>query len=148
MSFIKQKYNQKEEKKMEKFKSMAIVSLGVIFMISILLFPWAQPTSTAAEIELKYGALNPETSFMAKVAKSWMAKVEKETNGRVHFTAYWGGTLITPTDAPIDVEKGGVDVASFSSDYPKIGFDLVKNTGTFYFGIPSTAAQARIFLEL
>jgi TRAP-type C4-dicarboxylate transport system substrate-binding protein len=48
----------------------------------------------------------------------------------------------------MEVEKGVVDVASFSSDYPKIGFDLVKNTGTFYFGVPSPEAQARIFFEL
>ena len=133
---------------MEKFKSKTVFSLGVIVLITILLVPWAQPASTAAEIELKFGALNPESSFMAKVCKSWMAKVEKETNGRVHFTAYWGGTLITPTDAPMEVEKGVVDVATFSSDYPKVGFDLVKNTGTFYFGVPSPEAQARIFLEL
>ena len=74
---------------MEKFKSKTVFSLGVIVMITILLVPWAQPASTAAEIELKFGALNPETLLWVN-GKSWMAKVEKETNGRVHFTPYWG----------------------------------------------------------
>jgi TRAP-type C4-dicarboxylate transport system substrate-binding protein len=82
----------KEEKKMKKFKSMIGFWFGVILLITILLAPGAQPASTAAEIELKFGSLSPETLYMNKVAKSWMAKVEKETNGRVHFTPYWGGT--------------------------------------------------------
>ena len=123
----------------------------VIFAVSIFLFaafvvPCVQKAN-AAEFELKFGALNPEGLYMAKIAKAWMAKVEKETNGKVHFTAYWGGTVITPPDAPDEVARGMVDIGLFSADYPKVGFDFVKSSGTFWYGIPTTA-QAKLIVDL
>jgi TRAP-type C4-dicarboxylate transport system substrate-binding protein len=130
---------------MKEYRSGVIYFVGILFLFALLLVPCVQ--SKAAEFELKFGALNPEGLYMAKIAKAWMAKVEKETNGRVHFTAYWGGTLITPPDAPDEVARGVVDVGLFSADYPKVGFDFVKSSGTFWYGI-STAGQARLLPEL
>jgi hypothetical protein len=84
---------------------------------------------------------------MADIAKSWMAKVEKDTNGRVHFTPYWG-TLITPGDAPDEVAKGIVDVGNFSPGYYKGGgFDIFNNTDTFYYGI-LPAAHIKLHAQL
>ncbi len=131
---------------MKEHRSKLVFLVVSVCLLVVLLAPCAQKAN-AAEFELKFGALNPEGLYMAKIAKAWMAKVEKEANGRVHFTAYWGGTLITPPDAPDEVARGVVDVGLFSADYPKVGFDFVKSSGTFWYGI-STAGQARLMTEL
>jgi TRAP-type transport system periplasmic protein len=130
---------------MKEYRSKTVYFVGIMLLFAVLLAPCLQ--SRAAEFELKFGALNPEGLYMAKIAKAWMAKIEKETNGRVHFTSYWGGTLITPPDAPDEVARGVVDVGLFSADYPKVGFDFVKSSGTFWYGI-STASQARLIVDL
>jgi TRAP-type C4-dicarboxylate transport system substrate-binding protein len=105
---------------MKEHKSKLVYFAGIMLLFAVLVAPCMQPKASAAEFELKFGALNPEGLYMAKIAKAWMAKIEKETNGRVHFTSYWGGTLITPPDAPDEVARGVVDVGLFSADYPKV----------------------------
>jgi len=142
-----QKPNSEGGREMKEHKSRIVFCIGIVFLFAALLAPWLQSGAHAAEFELKYGALNHETLYMAKIAKSWMAKVEKDTNGRVHFTPYWGGTLLTPPDAPDEIARGVVDVGNFSADYPKVGFDIVKNSGTFWYGI-STPAQAKLIADL
>jgi TRAP-type transport system periplasmic protein len=132
---------------MKEYKSKLVYFVGIMLLFAILLVPCVQSSVEAAEFELKYGALNPETLYMAKIAKSWMAKIEKDTNGRVHFTPYWGGTLLTPPDAPEEIARGVVDVGNFSADYPKTGFDIVKNSGTFWYGV-SMPAQAKLIVDL
>jgi TRAP-type C4-dicarboxylate transport system substrate-binding protein len=131
---------------MKEYRSKLVVLAVSMFLFAVLLVPFAQ-RANAAEFELKYGALNPETLYMAKIAKSWMAKVEKDTNGRVRFTPYWGGTLLTPPDAPEEIARGVVDVGNFSADYPKTGFDIVKNSGTFWYGV-SMPTQAKLIVDL
>jgi TRAP-type transport system periplasmic protein len=131
---------------MKEYRSKLVVLAVSMFLFAVLLAPFVQKAN-AAEFELKYGALNPETLYMAKIAKSWMAKVEKDTNGRVHFTPYWGGTLLTPPDAPEEIARGVVDVGNFSADYPKTGFDVVKNSGTFWYGV-SMPIQAKLIVDL
>jgi TRAP-type transport system periplasmic protein len=131
---------------MKEYRSKLVVLAVSMFLFAVLLVPFVQ-RANAAEFELKYGALNPETLYMAKIAKSWMAKVEKDTNGRVHFTPYWGGTLLTPPDAPEEIARGVVDVGNFSADYPKTGFDIVKNSGTFWYGV-SMPTQAKLIVDL
>ncbi len=132
---------------MKEYRSRLVLAIGMVFLFAALLGPCIQSGARAAEFELKYGALNPETLYMAKIAKSWMAKIEKDTNGRVHFTPYWGGTLLTPPDAPEEIARGVVDVGNFSADYPKTGFDIVKNSGTFWYGV-SLQAQAKLIVDL
>jgi TRAP-type C4-dicarboxylate transport system substrate-binding protein len=132
---------------MKEYKSKLVLFVSVTLLLTMMLVPCMKSGVNAAEFELKFGALNPETLYMAKIAKSWMAKVEKETNGRVHFTPYWG-TLLTPFDAPDEVARGVVDVANFSPDYPKVGFDLHKNSGTFWYGATSLPATAKLFMEV
>jgi TRAP-type C4-dicarboxylate transport system substrate-binding protein len=132
---------------MKECKSMLVYFAGIMLLFAVLLGPCVQSSVGAAEFELKYGALNPETLYMAKIAKSWMAKIEKDSNGRVHFTPYWGGTLLTPSDAPEEIARGVVDVGNFSADYPKVGFDIVKGSGTFWYGI-TIAGQAKTIVEL
>jgi TRAP-type transport system periplasmic protein len=141
------KLNSKGGNKMKECKSTQVYFVGIMLLFAILLAPCAQSSVRAAEFELKFGAMCPETLYMAKIFKSWMAKVEKDTNGRIHFTPYWQGTLITPTDAPDEVARGVVDVANFSADYPKVGFDIVKNSGTFFYGI-SMADHKKLHLQL
>jgi TRAP-type transport system periplasmic protein len=132
---------------MKESKSRQILCMGIIFLFVVLLAPWVQSGARAAEFELKLGALNPEASHMAKIMKNWMAKVEKETNGRIHFTPYWG-TLLTPPDAPQEVARGIVDVGNFSPGYFKGGgFDIFNNSDTFYYGV-KPEAHTKLHLEL
>jgi TRAP-type C4-dicarboxylate transport system substrate-binding protein len=132
---------------MRKYKFKVVLSLCIFFLFAVLLIPWVQSVARAAEFELKVGALNPENTQMGATIKSWMAKVQKDTNGRVHFTAYWG-TLLTPPDAPNEVARGIVDIGNFSPGYFRGGgFDIFNNSDTFFYGI-KPAAHRKLHLEL
>ena len=65
---------------MKEYKSKLVLAIGVVFLFAVLLSPCIQSGARAAEFELKYGALNPETLYMAKIAKSWMASTRRSSS--------------------------------------------------------------------
>ncbi len=70
----------------------------VVLLIAVCFITLALPDITAAQqdkvIELTYGTPYGVDHSFSVVDKRWMAKVEKETNGRVKFKPYWGGAII------------------------------------------------------
>ena len=60
---------------MKEYKSRMVYFVGIMLLFAVLLAPCVQ--SRAAEFELKFGALNPEGLYMAKIAKGMDGKNRK-----------------------------------------------------------------------
>jgi TRAP-type C4-dicarboxylate transport system substrate-binding protein len=133
----------------KKYTRVAFVLFTLILVIPTAFAACTQqPPAPGQVIQLKWGALAADTHFRSVIQKEWMAKIEKETNGKVKFTQYWGGTMITPADHFDQMANGVVDVINASADYPKTGFEIHKNSGQFYYGVTTCEAQSKVFNEL
>jgi TRAP-type transport system periplasmic protein len=109
----------------------------------------AQPsTSTAASttattpqnFKLKFGASLPEFHAHSLADINWMKKIEEETQGRVTFEPYWGGTL-TGADPYTDVQAGVADVAWFSRISTPAGYDMGIFIESAFVLVPLDSAQ-------
>jgi TRAP-type C4-dicarboxylate transport system substrate-binding protein len=74
--------------------------LTVLFLGLALLVATCQGTKRTLRIRLsswRYASQNPPNHPYSIADQNWIAKIEKETNGRVKIKPYWGGTthLIT-----------------------------------------------------
>ncbi len=58
----------------------------------------------------------------------WMAKIEKETNGRVKFKPYWGGAITGGMDAAKEWIQGAIDMAFINPTVSKSGFQIAKES--------------------
>jgi TRAP-type transport system periplasmic protein len=118
-------------------------------MAALLLLFLAIPGPAASQqtIELSYGSpFGPDHTF-SQSDRAWMAKIEKETNGRVKFKPFWGGTIIGSRDGIDELAKGVADVAYISPGYSKTGFHIAK--GSFLFFTGATQENGRqVWLEL
>jgi len=110
----------------------------VIALAAILFVAFAMPAGVMAQqkvIELTYGTpYGPDHTF-SKTDQKWMAKIEKETNGRVKFKPFWGGAIIGASANAIDeMVKGVADVGFISPGQAKTGYDLAKANFLFFIG--------------
>jgi TRAP-type C4-dicarboxylate transport system substrate-binding protein len=86
------------------------------------------PTTTAPPAEgpivLKYGTCLPEPHPHSIADVNWMNKIEEETQGRVKFERYFGGTLVSGDEGYSELAEGVADVAWFSRIAKPAGYDL------------------------
>jgi TRAP-type C4-dicarboxylate transport system substrate-binding protein len=99
-------------------------------------------------IELKYASIYPPTHAFSIADQHYMQKIEKETNGRVKFRAYWSGSLISPREGYQDAIGGVADIVYASIAYEKAGFDLTRGQGGFYQGLKDQETKLNIFWQL
>lgn len=79
--------------------------------------PAPTPAEPQKPIELTYGSILPPTHAGSVSDLAWIAKIEKETNGRVVITPYWAGTLINPRESVTDLLNGVADIAFIIPQY-------------------------------
>lgn len=126
-------------KREEEVKTMGRLSRFVgVSVIGILLAAFMGGPANGADgnvIELTYGTpYGPDHTF-SRTDQKWFAKIEKETQGRVKFKPYWGGSLIGGRAEAIDeVAKGVVDVGFISPGQARTGYDLAKANFLFFTG--------------
>jgi TRAP-type C4-dicarboxylate transport system substrate-binding protein len=77
----------------------------------------------------------------------WIAKMEKETNGRVKIKPYWAGTLISGKESIRELSKGVADVAFITPIYERSGVDLTKAMLDFFRG-SRPEVNVKIYWEL
>ncbi|MFC1902006.1 TRAP transporter substrate-binding protein [Chloroflexota bacterium] len=65
---------------------------------------------------------------------AWMEKMEKDTNGRVHFTAFWGGTLIQHIASWSELLAGSADISKIQPAFFKEQFPLFNLDSSMYYG--------------
>ncbi|MFC1533438.1 TRAP transporter substrate-binding protein DctP [Thermodesulfobacteriota bacterium] len=104
----------------------------VAIVVTLTLFLGASPAISASKvINLTLGQIYGSTHTFSMADKAWIAKIEKETNGRVKVKAYWGGTLLSRREHTDELIKG---VADFSYLGPRTGFPLHLGSIGFPYG--------------
>jgi TRAP-type transport system periplasmic protein len=132
----------KREENMVKVMRVMVVLLGVMFVSALI------PTLTEAQvIELRYASPYAPAHNYSLADLAWIAKIEKETNGRVKFKPYWNGTLISSRESMTELSKGVADVAFVTPIYEKSGVDLTKAILDF-FTDSNPEVNAKIYWEL
>jgi len=63
--------------------------------------------------KLSFTSWNPESGGMAICEKAGMEYIEKESNGRIKFDGYWGGTLLGAGDTFSGVADGLADISIY-----------------------------------
>ena len=131
---------------MERRVAIVIVLAAAIF--ATFAVPGAVMAQQEKVIELTYGsAMGPDHTF-SRADIAWFAKIEKETNGRVKFKPFWGGTLIGMTGDSIDeVVKGVVDIGLISAGMARAGYDIAKGSYILFSGA-NIKDGYRIFTEI
>ena len=134
---------------------LALILLAAPVLISCASTPAPSPTTTTATtaapvkvIELKYASSNSNTHPQSIADIAWMEKINKDTNGRVKVTPYWGGALMKSADSLIELAKGVADIAEFSGAYVKEGYDIEKSMRILFFGSPSPEISRKVYDEV
>ena len=121
----------------------------MIMAVSAMIFSIAgRVMAQDKPIELKYASIYPPTHAFSIADQHYMQKIEKETNGRVKFRAYWSGSLISPREGYQDAIGGVADIVYASIAYEKAGFDLTRGQGGFYQGLEDQETKLNIFWQM
>lgn len=114
---------------------MQKVRTGIVLLIAVCLIALALPGITQAQqgkvIELTYGTPYGIDHPFSVTDKKWMDKIEKETNGRVKFKAYWGGAVLGGANAVEELGQGAVDVGFINPTTSKSGLQICKTAYLF-----------------
>jgi TRAP-type C4-dicarboxylate transport system substrate-binding protein len=109
---------------------------GIISLAGALIIVLALPAlaMSADVIKLTHASLYGSDHVLSRADKLWIEKIEKETNGRVHITAYWGGALFPLADAIDEMVLGTADIGVVSPVRARMGFEITKAAPYFFLG--------------
>ena len=112
-----------------------------------LLLPHIAAAQQGKVIELSFGtAFGVDNPFSIVDAK-WIAKIEKETSGRVKIKPYWGGSIIGAKDAMEELRQDAVDIAFANPSTSRSGFPILKASYLFFYGADQRVG-GKVFKEL
>jgi TRAP-type C4-dicarboxylate transport system substrate-binding protein len=130
---------------------MRKVRWETLFFVLMITFTFFLPGLVGAQqkvIELTYGTTYGPDHTFSLADKAWMAKIEKETNGRVRIKPYWGGTLFAGKGGGMDeLQAHVVDIAMIMPSYSRSGYDICKAMYLFTIGANQETGR-RILNEL
>jgi len=131
---------------MEKRNKVMAAFLGVVLMCA-LLSGMNELAAQEKPIELTYATFYAPTHPFSIADQHWIAKIEKETNGRVKIKPYWAGTLISGKESIRELSKGVADIAFITPIYERSGVDLTKAILDFFRG-SRPEVNVKIFWEI
>lgn len=131
---------------MEKANKVMVVFLGVVFLWTLMLTV-IEAGAQEKPIELTYATQYANIHPYSIADQHWIAKIEKETNGRVKIKPYWAGTLISGRESVRELSKGVADIAFITPIYEKSGVDLTKALVDFFRG-SAPEVNVKIYWEL
>lgn len=102
----------------------------------------------AAEIELTYSTTYSPTHPYGQADEAWIARIEEQTNGRVHITPFWGGALINSREGIDELAAGVADISYIAPIYASSGYDLSRLTPQFFYGYGDALQVLDIYLGL
>lgn len=106
-----------------------IYIIGVVFLLFFVGCSSTSPTPEGATstpekqdelktFDIKYACFAPAThAFEVKMVEEYFKTIEKETNGRVTFTTYFGGTLLGAPEMYNGIVNGVADMGTFIFSY-------------------------------
>lgn len=119
---------------------------GVAIMaavVAMLLLP-AVSAFAADVITLKFASINTPPHPYAAADDMWMNYVEKISNGRIKFQRYWGATLISTDNGPMEIARGVADLGYTDPGNGKTGFAIFRDERNMMAGINNTPAALLI----
>ncbi len=122
-------------------------SLAVVMMTLLALSIVPSARAQQKVIELTYGTAFAADHTFSRADQKWIAKIEKDTNGRVKIKPYWGGQVIGGTNAIDELAAGVADIAYINPVNTKTGFALAKSMQLF-FGGANVETGLRVFQQL
>jgi TRAP-type transport system periplasmic protein len=122
----------RKEDVMKKAEGVWAVLLGVALMCAVTTGVH-ELAAQEKPIELTYASQYANIHPYSIADQHWIAKIEKETNGRVKIKPYWAGTLISSRESMREIAMGVADIGFVTPIYEKSGVDLTKAIIDFFF---------------
>ena len=122
----------------------------VLMVMFFVICGWGTPPAGAQQkvIELKFGGLWPPAHPFSEATKLWIAKIEKETDGRVKIKPYWAGALYKPRNSTTELAKGVADIGDYSGAYAPSGFDFEKAMRMAMWGVTDRHVMMKAWWDL
>ena len=121
--------------------------------IVVAALAWAAPLGLAArasdvppqQIVLRYASPYPSSHPFSRADLAWITWVERESAGRLHIDAYWGGTLMSTPESVLELAHGVADIATVLPIYSLAGAQAIKLQASFYAGADTPAMQVAVY---
>ncbi len=117
--------------------------MTVLLLLSMMVLPISVAFADDV-IVLKYASINTPPHPYAAADDLWMNYVEKQSNGRIKFQRYWGGTLISTDNGPMEIARGVADLGYTDPGNGKTGFAIFRDERNMMAGINNTPAALLI----
>ena len=105
-------------------------------------------SAMAADFELTYATPYSSTHPYAKADQEWIDRIREQTGGRVEITPYWGGSLITSREGVDELAAGVADLSNITPIYARSGYEMVRNTPTFFYGYGDPEQTLDVYMDL
>lgn len=126
-------------------KTILFIAFSIVLVLPFIFETFS--LVSAQTFNFKYGTTWPETHFFTVADKNFIKKVEKETNGRLKFTVFAGGTLISTKESLAELKNKVVEMSYINTDYAP-GFQVLKAGRSFYYGAPDVKTSREIYAEV
>ncbi len=117
--------------------------LVLLMILAMILLP-AVSVFAADVITLKFASIQTPPHPYAAADEQWMNYVEKISNGRIKFQRYWGATLISNENGPMEIARGVADLGYTDPAYGKTGFPIFRDERNMMAGSNNTPAALLI----
>lgn len=123
--------------------------ISFLAVISLIIFALPHQGNTQQKpIELTYGTPYGPDQVFSVVDKLWIAKVEKESKGRLKIKPYWGGSIIHGNTGHEELAEGVVDIARIAAASGKSGYPILRGSFLLFSSVHDTATSRKVYLEL
>ena len=86
------------------------VALSAVAVFLATVISGSALAKDAAPIQLTYGTPFAAEHPFSQIDQRWIAKIEKDTNGRVKIKPYWGGQIIGGANQVEEIAGGAADI--------------------------------------
>ncbi len=102
----------------------------------------------AADFELTYASPYTDSHPYGAADAEWIARIEAQTNGRVHITPYWGRSLITSREGVDELAAGVADMAYIAPIYARSGYDMNRLVPGMFYGYTDPKKVLNVYRQL
>ncbi|MBR3369673.1 MAG: TRAP transporter substrate-binding protein DctP [Rhodobacteraceae bacterium] len=104
--------------------------------------------ATAQEFRLTYASPYGPTHPYGEADQAWIDRIHEQTDGRVEITPFWGRSLITSREGIDELAAGVADLAYIAPIYASSGYELSRNTPSFFYGYEDALEVLDVYLDL
>lgn len=102
----------------------------------------------SADINLKYASPYTEAHPYGKADAEWIARIEKQSGGRVDITPFWGRSLISSREGVDELSAGVADMAYIAPIYARSGYDMNRLTPGMFYGYTDPTKVLNVYMDI